>query len=1689
MSAKGNFILFCEKQEKFVFMKVRSEKEMATRGEKLRVHLILLAVIAGVICGMLPIVSAANVLDVSGHWAEIQINDWIGKGLAKGYPDGTFKPDNEISRVEFMSLVNRAFNFEAKKEIAYSDVPAGGWAADVVAAARAAGYITGYEDGTMRPNNPISRDEAAAIIYRVKKLEQNIEAADRFTDSADIPAWSKGMVGAAAEADIITGYPDGSFRAKDLIKRCEALVALDRAITKRHFVYNVEGVYGHSEGFETINGNVTVETGNVTLQNMIIEGDFTVSKLVGNGNVTLRKVTVKGNTYIYGGGENSVYFIDSNTGKTYVLKDDGPVRIVVSGTSSISQLTAQSNIKVEEVDLTGSGIEGIVVDRQVDGNIEISLTGVNVESLDIQSDGVTVNADNTTQVSNLQVSANNVTVTTQQGTTIGTLVADGTVAVTGNGTIQNAVVNTSGVTFETQPENTEVVPDVIPPVVESKPEEKPEDKPSTGGGSSTVKVSAISVSGEGNATAITTNNGTLQMSAAIVPTNATNKNVTWLVENGTGEATISTEGLLTAVKNGIVTVKATAKDRSGKYGEKEIVISGQIPVISTVSTIASGDADPVVVVTLAKDTFTEGATDPANWTGGLGTTKLKGDSITRNSDTQITFKLKGTAQAGTLTIQAQAAALASGVVSNTITIEVPVTISHITDVSMDMCKGSIMMDYTFKAGENVITYQNAITDEYALDSEASTVTLYKDGALIGKPVKLSELSIGTPYQAQQSGRTIFTNFQTFLSVFGLDSSKTEDIPTNVKVSVKSKTTVEGNLVSNPWGPIEFEKAVDSNLYAYLFIDPDKSTASIPTGTRTAGLPFIVTITLKDANGNNLPDGRYIVGVLNGNEPLGGGPHTFTAGQTTVGANLSTPGNHTITVKVDNILIETLENVVTVSSPKLQTLTTTTDGNEIHLTFDKAMADPSDKETQFTVTVDDTKRTITNAKLKEGGSSTIVLTLETSLAGSVNITVAYDRGDVAAADNGLLCTFAPTPVPVEGQLVAPENYSGSSSWSAAITADGIDFREITKADAIKMGIATPDYYGIAMDLKVNGKVVQLSTANLSKVERVKPGGAVEEPLITAEGTVQFVHTGWGETGKYTMRYYLKDGGVVEIKLNVVSFIFKDKVVPVEGQLVAPENYSGSSSWSAAITADGIDFREINKADAIKMGIANPEDYYGIAMDLKVNGEVVPLSTANLSKVERVKPGGAVEEPLITAEGTVQFVHTGWDETGKYTMRYYLKDGGVVEIKLNVVSFIFKDEIKPEVIFTFTGIDDATAGTVGFSITTKVTDNKAIANDTPLRYKAVVTKDGSALADQVIKYPEATDVEWPNKYHTFTTDSNGIAYFGPSAGFTLTQLPALLSAEGVTTPFQADFAVGEYSVTVSLLDIRNSGEVVLGSGTKTFSVGCAATLSAAEPAPAVVGTVGYTRFAGSIDVTSTVKTGDINAYYIFEITSGSLAEGTVLEYYHYETTNWLSFAVEGKDKYRFGDVKGFDLKAVDKVKTEFQANIAGESIKGKAYLVDVATGKIISNVVETTITAAPTLAATLSAAGPDIAVAGTVDYTRFAGSIGVTSTVKAGDINAYYIFEITSGSLAEGTVLKYYHYETTNWLPFAVEGEGKYRFGNSSGFDLKAVDGAITEFQANIAGGSIKGKAYLVDAATKKVISNEVETTINAKPVSE
>jgi hypothetical protein len=222
---------------------------------------------------------ALGASDISGRWDEGTIQNWVDNSLINGYPDGTFKPDNNITRAEFIALVNRAFGYTETTPISFTDVNQNAWYALVIAVAVEAGYILGYPDGTMKPENPISREEVASIIMKIKNLGDNSSIANTFTDAASLN-WSKGAVGAVLAEGIMLGYPDGSFGPQNFIKRGETVVVLDRAMNNIVVAIN------------TVD-NATVEVEEITTTTLTTTPDDATITAV-SGNTDVATVTVNG---------------------------------------------------------------------------------------------------------------------------------------------------------------------------------------------------------------------------------------------------------------------------------------------------------------------------------------------------------------------------------------------------------------------------------------------------------------------------------------------------------------------------------------------------------------------------------------------------------------------------------------------------------------------------------------------------------------------------------------------------------------------------------------------------------------------------------------------------------------------------------------------------------------------------------------------------------------------------------------------------------------------------------------------------------------------------------------------------------------------------------------------------------------------------------------------------------------------------------------------------------------------------------------------------------------------------------------------------------------------------------------------------------------------------------------------------
>lgn len=164
-----------------------------------------------------------------------EMEDTVHKAYISGYPDGTFKPANSISRAEMASLLSRVYDGELKENTSptsYVDILAGHWAITSIEKAQLTGLMRGYSDHTFGPNKSITRAEMAAIVSRWLKLEGTGSSSAK-----DIQGhWAEQAIKLVDQADIMNGMPDGTFQPNKPLSRAEAVTIVNR-ILKRGPLY------------------------------------------------------------------------------------------------------------------------------------------------------------------------------------------------------------------------------------------------------------------------------------------------------------------------------------------------------------------------------------------------------------------------------------------------------------------------------------------------------------------------------------------------------------------------------------------------------------------------------------------------------------------------------------------------------------------------------------------------------------------------------------------------------------------------------------------------------------------------------------------------------------------------------------------------------------------------------------------------------------------------------------------------------------------------------------------------------------------------------------------------------------------------------------------------------------------------------------------------------------------------------------------------------------------------------------------------------------------------------------------------------------------------------------------------------------------------------------------------------------
>lgn len=172
---------------------------------------------------------AAPLRDIASFWARPYIETLAERQFVEGFPDGTFRPDAPITRAQFAAMALKAFDLPGGGERPdFRDVDRNYWAASAIAAVSKSGLVAGFPDGTFHPEENITRAQALVILSRVLGTNRPDAAAtlQRYADAQEVPEWARSAIATAADAGILVNYPDSTVIEPNSLATRGAVAAL-----------------------------------------------------------------------------------------------------------------------------------------------------------------------------------------------------------------------------------------------------------------------------------------------------------------------------------------------------------------------------------------------------------------------------------------------------------------------------------------------------------------------------------------------------------------------------------------------------------------------------------------------------------------------------------------------------------------------------------------------------------------------------------------------------------------------------------------------------------------------------------------------------------------------------------------------------------------------------------------------------------------------------------------------------------------------------------------------------------------------------------------------------------------------------------------------------------------------------------------------------------------------------------------------------------------------------------------------------------------------------------------------------------------------------------------------------------------------------------------------------------------------
>jgi hypothetical protein len=180
-----------------------------------------------------PSLPAVEFTDIDNHWAKAVIEDFAASGYVNGYGDSTFRPNGNMTRAEFVKVINRLFEYTNAGSITFKDVDKSAWYYDEICIGVKAGYIQGKSSTTFDPNGFITREEVAEILTNIKNnKDTKIDKLNQFVDANEVSSWAQSALEGAIEAGYLQGDVDKdgnkTIRPQSNATRAEVVTMLSR---------------------------------------------------------------------------------------------------------------------------------------------------------------------------------------------------------------------------------------------------------------------------------------------------------------------------------------------------------------------------------------------------------------------------------------------------------------------------------------------------------------------------------------------------------------------------------------------------------------------------------------------------------------------------------------------------------------------------------------------------------------------------------------------------------------------------------------------------------------------------------------------------------------------------------------------------------------------------------------------------------------------------------------------------------------------------------------------------------------------------------------------------------------------------------------------------------------------------------------------------------------------------------------------------------------------------------------------------------------------------------------------------------------------------------------------------------------------------------------------------------------------